>query len=268
MSNTEKKSSKLQKELEALKVPAQWTGGNYGQELSGAIKRLQSRTGFSYDPQGDTLYQNARSTYLQGGRLAAEDTAGKTTARTGGYGNSYAQTAAQQTYQGYADKLTDKMPELYQLALDKYDKETADLEKEVSLLQDAYDQEYKAYNNQVSDYQTDRSRLDKLIKEALAEEASAEKASSKSSGGGSSSKKQTDPEGNSTSVLSNEALSSLRSAASTSKKALKSRLSALKAAYGLSDEAITGLYDTYYPYTPEYASSAVNKTKGATGYYK
>ena len=52
------------------------------------------------------------------------DTLGKTTALTGGYGNSWAHTAAQESYQGYMQALTDKIPQLYQLAQEQYDRQT------------------------------------------------------------------------------------------------------------------------------------------------
>ncbi len=94
--------------------------------LSETMDALADRQ-FSYDPATDPVYQSYRRAYTRKGRLAMEDTLGKTTALTGGYGNSYAAAAAQQSYNGYMQALTDKIPELYDLARELYDKETAQL---------------------------------------------------------------------------------------------------------------------------------------------
>lgn len=45
---------------------------------------------------------------------------GQASALTGGYGSSYAQNVGQQAYQSYLHQLGDMVPELYQLAYDRY----------------------------------------------------------------------------------------------------------------------------------------------------
>lgn len=93
------------------------------QDLADTLSALQERS-FSYDLSADPLYESYRKAYTRKGSLAMEDTLGKTTALTGGYGNSWAQTAAQESYRGYMDALTDKIPQLYQLAQERYDSQT------------------------------------------------------------------------------------------------------------------------------------------------
>ena len=63
------------------------------------------------------------------------DTMGQAQAMTGGYGNSYAQTVGQQTYQGYLQGLNDQVPALYQLALDKYNSEGNQLKDNMGIRQ-------------------------------------------------------------------------------------------------------------------------------------
>lgn len=78
---------------------------------------------FNYDVNEDALYQQLKDKYIQQGKLAMEDTIGKASAMTGGYGNSYAQSVGQQAYQGQLDNLNDSIPELYDMALARYNTE-------------------------------------------------------------------------------------------------------------------------------------------------
>ena len=78
---------------------------------------------FNYDVNEDALYQQLKDKYIQQGKLAMEDTIGKASAMTGGYGNSYAQSVGQQAYQGQLDNLNDNIPELYDMALARYNTE-------------------------------------------------------------------------------------------------------------------------------------------------
>lgn len=102
---------------------------------------------FSYDVNTDALYQQYKDQYVRQGKLAMADTMGQAAALTGGYGNSYAQTAGQQTFQGYLQQLNDIVPELAQMSKDnlydeygfllsEYDREKAvDTEKYNRLLE-------------------------------------------------------------------------------------------------------------------------------------
>ncbi len=93
------------------------------QQLSATLDKLQGRQ-FAYDLAADPAYESYRRAYTRKGKLAMADTLGHATALTGGYGNSYALTAAQQRYDGYMQELTDKIPQLYALAQERYDQET------------------------------------------------------------------------------------------------------------------------------------------------
>ena len=64
-----------------------------------------------------------------------EDTQGKAAALTGGYGSSYGQTAGQQVYNSYMNDLNSKIPELEQLAYQRYQQEGQDLYNLASLYQ-------------------------------------------------------------------------------------------------------------------------------------
>lgn len=137
----------------------EWTGGTYADSLKQAVDKINNREKFSYDLNNDMLYQQYKQQYINQGRLAMTDTVGQASALTGGYGNSYAVNAGNQAYQGYLQKLNGVVPELYQLALDKYNAEGSDLYNKASLYGSMYDKEYGEYRDKVSDWNAEYSRL-------------------------------------------------------------------------------------------------------------
>lgn len=84
---------------------------------------------------------------------------GQAAALTGGYGSTYGQAVGQQQYDAYLQNLNDVVPELYQLALSRYQMEGDDLKTQYSLLADQYQQEYGQYRDKVGDWQTERNFL-------------------------------------------------------------------------------------------------------------
>lgn len=128
----------------------------YQQQVSSAMDNLLNRQKFQYDVNTDALYQNYKQQYEQQGKKAMKDTFGQAAALTGGYGSTYAQNVGQQAYQGYMQQLTDKIPELYGLALDKYNMEGQQLKENYGILTDAENRDYGRYRDQYGDWQTDR----------------------------------------------------------------------------------------------------------------
>ena len=149
--------------LHEAKNPGEWSGGTYGKGMDEALQKVLNRDKFQYDINGDALYQQYKDRYIQQGKQAMMDTVGQAAALTGGYGNSYAQKAGQQAYQGYLQGLNDKVPELYRLALDRYNQEGTDLLNRYGLLSDQYDKEYSRYREDVSDWQAQRDYLANLF---------------------------------------------------------------------------------------------------------
>ena len=131
---------------------------NYGNQeaYDKAMNDILNRKEFSYDLNGDVLYQQYKDNYINQGKMAMMDTMGQASAMTGGYGNSYAQSVGQQTYQGYLQGLNDKIPELYQMALDRYNAEGDRLATNYGLL--STDRQ-NAFNEYSTEYNTNLSRL-------------------------------------------------------------------------------------------------------------
>lgn len=145
--------------LHEAKNPGEWSGGTYGKGMDEALQKVLNRDKFQYDINGDALYQQYKDRYIQQGKQAMMDTMGQASALTGGYGNSYAQQAGQQTYQGYLQGLNDKVPEMYQMALERYNQEGTDLLNKYGLMSDQYAKEYSRYRDSVGDWRAQRDYL-------------------------------------------------------------------------------------------------------------
>lgn len=105
-------------------------------QLDAAMEKILNREAFSYQLNGDALYRQYKDQAVQSGRLAMQDTLGQAAAMTGGYGNSYGQTAAQQSYRRHMEDLSDKAAQLYDKARADYDRQgQADKENYAMLLQ-------------------------------------------------------------------------------------------------------------------------------------
>lgn len=75
---------------------------------------------FSYDLESDPVWQAYKKQYIREGQRATQDALGTTAASTGGIPSSYATAAATQAGDYYAAQMTDKVPELYQQAYNRY----------------------------------------------------------------------------------------------------------------------------------------------------
>ena len=128
-------------------------------QLDDTINKILNREKFSYDLNGDALYQQYKDKYIQQGKMAMGDAIGQASAMTGGYGNSYAQSVGQQAYQAQLQNLNDIVPELYQMALDKYNQEGQDLYNQYGMVMDRENADYGRYRDAVSDYLAERDYL-------------------------------------------------------------------------------------------------------------
>lgn len=129
----------------------------YTDQLTGLYDRIMNREKFTYDLNGDMLYRQYADQYTRQGQMAMQDTMGQAAALTGGYGNSYAQTAGQQVFQGYLQALNDKVPELANAAYNRYAQEGADLQNQYALAQNAEQLDYGRYQDSLSQWQNERA---------------------------------------------------------------------------------------------------------------
>jgi hypothetical protein len=114
---------------------------------------LQQRP-FNYDVNTDALYQQIKDNYIKQGRQAMMDTQGASAALTGGYGNSYGAQAGQQAYQESLGALADRVPELYQLAYNRYLNNENSQRQNLAALQGLDESEYQRYQYDTQQFET------------------------------------------------------------------------------------------------------------------
>lgn len=152
--NTTAAKKKLE-DIEANK-PGQYHS-NWNGTINSLMDKIVNQKDFSYDFNADPLYQQYKDQYTQLGKQAALDTQANAAALTGGFGNSYAATAATQANQQYLTQLNNVIPQLYSLAMDKYQMDTDKLYNQFSAVGNQEDREYGQYRDTVTDWKDDRN---------------------------------------------------------------------------------------------------------------
>lgn len=120
---------------------------NYDEDgsISAMREQIMSRQPFSYDYQKDPLWSQYKKQYTREADRSAADALGKAAVLTGGMPSTAAIAASQQASDYQMSKMTDKIPELRQLAYSMYmDDVAADYDK-LAMLTDAEDRRYNRY---------------------------------------------------------------------------------------------------------------------------
>ena len=129
--------------------------GRYDDQIARLEKSILNKK-FSYNPYEDDLYEYYRQQYNREGKRAMEDILGELASNTGGSISSYAVSAAAQSQNYYNEKLTDKIPQLYADAYERYLDEIGLEEKKLKTLMELDDNEYKRYLDELGQYNKDR----------------------------------------------------------------------------------------------------------------
>ena len=138
-------------------VPAPEYTNRYDDTIQQMLGEIVNREEFVYDPSTDQLYEQYRKQYAREGQRATQDALGAAAAATGGIPSSYAQTAAGQAANYYAAQMTDKIPELYQLAYNKYLNDYNMQLSGLSAVQSAEQSDYDKYLTALAQYNTDKN---------------------------------------------------------------------------------------------------------------
>lgn len=125
---------------------------DYTNELSGIYDQIKNRKDFSYDLGSDVMYQQMKDQYTAVGKQAMQDTMGQAADLTGGFGSSYATAAGQQTYNSYLQDLNNSIPDLYNMALNKYNSDTNNLNNKLSAAQQLYNNAYNLWTANMNNY--------------------------------------------------------------------------------------------------------------------
>ena len=160
---------KALEKLEAARKEKPVYADTYGAQVKDLQSQLTNRSPFTYSIDTDALFRQYRDRYQSLGRRAMEDTMGQAQAMTGGYGNSWAQTAGQQSYQTYLGELGQIAPKLYEQALEQEEygrhKDALDAyRKDLSYLQTQADQAYdRGYTRYLEEYKQAGDRYTRLL---------------------------------------------------------------------------------------------------------
>ncbi len=128
------------------------------EELIDGIEKQYTERSFDYDPETDEAYQSYADMMRRNGKTAMTDTVGKASAMTGGYGNSYAVTAGQQTYNNYLSQIDSAQNDFYNQALSRYNAEGDALLGKLNVLQNRESADKTAWEE---DYLSDLESAEK-----------------------------------------------------------------------------------------------------------
>ena len=108
-----------QRDAALAKYGEEWQGSEYQKERDAALKRAQDMQ-WNYDPNTDPVWQALQKQYRREGDRASQEAMAQAAMRTGGVPSSYAVTAATQAGDYYAAQLSDRLPQVYQDAYNRY----------------------------------------------------------------------------------------------------------------------------------------------------
>lgn len=128
----------------------------YKAQIDALMDKITNRPDFTYNFDADPLYQQYKDQYTTQGKIAANNAAAAASSLTGGYGNSYATTAAAQANQQYLTQINDVIPDLYNAALAKYNSETDNLYNQFNMYGSAEDRAFNQYQTELNQFNANR----------------------------------------------------------------------------------------------------------------
>ena len=131
----------------------------YSEEIESILNSILNREKFQFNMNADPLYNQYREQYINNGKKAMMDTIANASALTGGYSNSYAITAGNESYNEQLNKLNDIALELYDRAYEKYKYDGENMVDKIRLLRDSDDSDYAKYRDSLDDYYKDGDYL-------------------------------------------------------------------------------------------------------------
>lgn len=155
---TYQQSDAVQQALDMLKQHESSKPGEYQSSWDEQIKEIwntiQNRGDFNFEISGNPLYEQYKDQYIQNGKSAMQDYMAQNAALSGGYGSSWGATAGNLANQKYLAGLNDVIPELYEVAYNKYRDEGTDLYNQMGTMMSMDEADYGKYRDRVGDYYT------------------------------------------------------------------------------------------------------------------
>ena len=131
---------------------------SYTGQIADLYEQIMNRPKFSYDPNQDPLYNAYKDQYMRNGQLAMRDVMGTAAGLTGGYGNSWADSAGFQAYQAYLQGMNDALPQLEERAYERYQDEEEEMLQRLALAQGLEESDYSKYQNALANWQASQTK--------------------------------------------------------------------------------------------------------------
>ena len=142
---------------------------NYQTQINDLLGRIQNREPFQYDFASDPVYQNYAERYMYLGRQAMKDAMAQSMQNSGGFANTWSQTAGQQAYDDYLTRLGEVVPQLQQNAYAMWQNEGDQLRQNLATLQNLDAQDYERWlNNRTYYYNKYSDEQARSLQERLA----------------------------------------------------------------------------------------------------
>lgn len=116
-----------------------------------ALANQYQKNKFEWTPENSEEYQQTKEKYGREARVAQENVQGNYNSNTGGYSNTYSQSAGQKAFGEYMDELASKIPSLKSSAYKNYQQQQEDILNKIGILQNLDDSQYQKYRDSVSD---------------------------------------------------------------------------------------------------------------------
>lgn len=129
----------------------------YEQIQQDLLDKILNREDFTWDKDTDPVFGAYQKQYLREGERATANALAQAAAASGGQTSSYAATAAAQAGNYYAAQLSDKIPELYNQAYQRYLSEYEQMANDLGLVNNQQQIGYKEYLDKLGQYNTDKN---------------------------------------------------------------------------------------------------------------
>ncbi|OUN17417.1 hypothetical protein B5G37_14405, partial [Pseudoflavonifractor sp. An85] len=128
----------------------------YEQLQQELLDKVLNREDFTWSKDTDPVFGEYQKQYLREGERATANALAQAAAASGGQTSSYAATAAAQAGNYYAAQLSDKIPELYNQAYQRYLSEYEMMANDLGLVNSQQQLDYKEYLDQLGQYNQDK----------------------------------------------------------------------------------------------------------------
>jgi len=142
--------------VETSSKPTEFTS-KYNEQINNYLDKILNQGEFEYNVNDDPQFAYYKEMYNRLGEKAFKDSIGNLSPATNGQTNSWATTSANQSKQGYNEKLMDIVPELENNAYNRHNNEVNAMVEKLQLLKDQDNSDYNKYRDLISDYNTEKT---------------------------------------------------------------------------------------------------------------